>query len=135
MKKIIFIVLLSFSFFANGHEDSDCDSPRRTSCNDPKTSYDRTYCVALLFMVSDKELNKVYQDLRSKIGKLNKKKLKKVQLKWIDHRDKECESKGTINVDCNHRVNKERIEYLRERIRECDIGSCNYTKIHEIAWE
>ena len=34
------------------------------SCEKFKTSYDKTYCVAKLFLESDKELNVVYTDLK-----------------------------------------------------------------------
>ena len=41
----------------------------------------------------------------------------------MKYRDNVCQPEsGTINVDCNYRVNRERTEYLRDRLRECKAG-------------
>lgn len=43
----------------------------------------------------------------------------------MKYRDNVCQPEsGTINVDCNYRVNRERTEYLRDRLRECKAGTC-----------
>jgi len=94
-------------------------------CVNPKTAYDQTYCNAKLFLESDKELNEVYKDLKGAIDKATQSKLTATQKKWIVFRDESCSKDGTISTSCNFKVNKERTEYLRDRLRECKTGHCN----------
>lgn len=103
-------------------------------CANPKTPYDSTYCLAKLFLESDKELNEVYKNLRSALKEPAKKSLTGVQRQWIQYRDASCSVGTTINVDCNYKVNTERAEYLRDRLRECKTGHCQDDKIGAISW-
>lgn len=103
-------------------------------CSKYKTSYDQTYCMAKLFLESDKELNSVYGDLRNASPDRARQSLKEVQLDWIKHRNSTCEQHGTIDVDCNFRVNRERAEYLRDRLRECKAGTCREEMITAKSW-
>ncbi|AOY94398.1 hypothetical protein BKK79_20790 [Cupriavidus sp. USMAA2-4] len=111
---------------AAAHAEGECDKYR--------TSYDKTYCFAKLFVESDKELNAVYGELRGVIKEGPKQKLKDTQLDWIKYRDASCESSGSINVDCNYRVNRARTEYLRDRLRECKAGTCRDDMIAGKSW-
>jgi len=104
-------------------------------CDKYRTSYDKTYCFAKLFLESDKELNAVYNELRAAAKEPARSELKDTQLQWIRHRDASCESSGAINVDCNFRVNRERTEYLRDRLRECKAGTCRADKIGAASWD
>lgn len=104
------------------------------NCKEPKTSYDRTYCAAKLFLESDKELNSVYKELKGMIKPEVQKKLVQVQRDWIKYRDNQCESNGTIDVDCNHNVNVARIDYLRERLREAKAGQVRPDLIEKQSW-
>ncbi|SDY17687.1 Uncharacterized conserved protein YecT, DUF1311 family [Lysobacter sp. yr284] len=108
------------------HAQGECDKYR--------TSYDKTYCFAKLFLESDKELNTAYTDLRGVAKEPAKSQLKQTQLQWIKYRDASCESSGSINVDCNYRVNRERTEYLRDRVRECKAGTCRADMIVKQSW-
>ena len=104
-------------------------------CDKYRTSYDRTYCFSKLFLESDRELNEVYTDLRKVIRDETKKQLTLVQREWIRYRDNSCQPQpGTINVDCNYRVNRERTEYLRDRLRECRAGTCRDDQIARKNW-
>lgn len=103
-------------------------------CDKYRTSYDKTYCFAKLFLESDKELNAAYKDLRGVAKEAANQKLKTTQLEWIKYRDATCESSGSINVDCNYRVNRERTEYLRDRARECKAGTCRDEMIAKKSW-
>lgn len=97
-------------------------------CEEPRNGYDATYCKSKLFMESDKELNSVYQELKTSLNAEQKTRLTQAQRNWIDFRDSECSrSKGgayTINVDCNYKVNRRRSEFLRDRLLECKTGHC-----------
>lgn len=104
------------------------------NCKDPKNSYDRTYCACKLFLESDKELNVVFKELKGLLKPEVQKKLVQVQRDWIKYRNGQCESDGTINVDCNHNVNVARIEYLRERLRETKAGQVRPDLIEKPSW-
>ena len=122
--KTFFIVISMFSSAA--YAQSECDKY--------KTSYDKTYCFAKLFLESDKELNTVYGELQKQLTEPVRKQLTGVQRDWIKHRDAKCESAGSIDVDCNFRVNRERAEYLRDRARECKAGTCRDEMIGKKSW-
>ena len=105
------------------------------SCDRYNTSYDKTYCMAKLFVESDKELNNVYKALRNKISGNARNGLTQTQRNWIRYRDDACQPKaGTIDVDCNYRVNRERTQYLRDRLRECNTGACYNEAIVRPSW-
>lgn len=105
------------------------------ACDKYVTSYDKTYCVAKLFLESDKDLNAVYTDLRARLKGPAQKQLVLVQREWIKYRDQTCEPQaGTINVDCNHDVNMQRASYLRERLLECKAGICREDLITRPSW-
>lgn len=104
-------------------------------CDKYKTSYDKTYCFSKLFVESDKELNNVYKDLKNILKPDMKKKLTETQREWITFRDNVCqEQPGAINVDCNYSVNKERTEFLRDRLRECKTGNFRVDMIVKKSW-
>ncbi len=104
-------------------------------CDKYKTSYDVTYCYSKLFVESDKELNSVYNDLKGVLKDDMKKKLTETQRGWIKYRNSACEeAPGTINVDCNYKVNRDRTEYLRDRLRECKAGTCRNDMIVKKTW-
>jgi uncharacterized protein YecT (DUF1311 family) len=105
-------------------------------CDKYKTSYDITYCYCKLFVESDKELNVVYKELKDVLKDDMKKKLTETQREWMKYRNNACEEQpGTINVDCNYQVNKERTEYLRDRSRECKTGNCREDMIVKKSWK
>lgn len=94
------------------------------ACQSPRTPYDRTYCAAKLFLESDNELNSSYKDLKQFLGKNEVGKLVSIQRQWIKFRDEKCSNQGTIEVQCNFDVNKNRTNFLRDRVRECKTGHC-----------
>jgi uncharacterized protein YecT (DUF1311 family) len=104
------------------------------NCKDPRSAYDRTYCAAKLFLESDKELNDVYKELKALLKPDVQKKLTQVQRDWIKYRDGQCEEGGAIDVDCNHKVNVARIDYLRERLREAKAGQARPDLIEKPSW-
>lgn len=105
-------------------------------CDKYKTSYDQTYCYAKLFVESDKELNAVYNELKGKLKDDMKKKLAETEREWMKYRTKTCEEEpGTITLDCNYKINRERTEYLRDRLRECKTGNCREDMITGKSWK
>lgn len=128
MKNLFKTLFLCVTLIASAaHAQSECEKY--------KTSYDKTYCVAKLFLESDKELNVVYGELKNQLKEPSRKQLTDVQRDWIKHRDEKCERSGAINVDCNYRVNRDRAEYLRDRARECRAGTCREEMIGKKSWD
>lgn len=103
-------------------------------CDKYKTSYDKTYCFCKLFVESDKELNDVYKELQGLLKADVKQQLTLTQRAWIKYRDTSCSKEGTIEVDCNYKVNHDRTEYLRDRLRECKTGTCRNNLISQQSW-
>ena len=93
-------------------------------CEKPAAGYDTTYCMAKLFVESDNELNDAYKNLSVLLNPEQKKKLIGAQRSWIKFRNAKCSDGGTIMVDCNYDVNKNRTKFLLDRVTECKIGSC-----------
>lgn len=104
-------------------------------CRQYNTSYDKTYCMAKLFLEADKELNVVYKDLQATIKGDIKKALTETLREWIKYRDQSCEKRGAINVGCNFEVNRNRTEYMRDRLRECRAGTCRTELVTKKSWE
>ncbi len=104
-------------------------------CDKFTASYDKTYCMSKLFVESDYELNEVYKELRGKINEDGRSELKRTELEWMKYRNSKCEiMPGTINVRCSYEVNVERTNYLRDRLRECKVGHCDYKAIGKQSW-
>jgi uncharacterized protein YecT (DUF1311 family) len=125
-------IVMSLSFIALLAVSSTAQA--QGECDKYHTSYDKTYCFAKLFLESDKELNDVYKDLRQSVKGDVKQQLTETQRAWIQYRDASCENQGTIDVDCNYRVNRERTQYLRDRLRECKTGDCRNEMISQKSW-
>lgn len=88
-----------------------------------------------LFVESDSELNEVYKDLRGKINEDGRSELKRTELAWMKFRNSKCEHiPGVIDVQCTYEVNVERTNYLRDRLRECKVGHCDYKAIGAQSW-
>ncbi|HUB09771.1 MAG TPA: lysozyme inhibitor LprI family protein [Myxococcales bacterium] len=103
-------------------------------CENPKTPYDKTYCLAKLFVESDGELNQVYQELRKALKKDSQHALLGAQREWLAFRDQKCSAGGTIDVQCNYDVNRARTEFLRDRSRECKTGQCRDDLVGQKNW-
>ena len=123
MQKIIFglicgaMATLSFA--------DNCDSARNT--------YDDIYCTNKIYASADADLNKNYQQLRTKLTNTQQKVLKKSQLAWIRHRDAECtdDAQSSVNVQCRLTTTQDRKHGLQERLRECQTVGCKTTRLSE----
>ncbi len=130
MLKITSLALLASGLFLSAVSTASAAS----SCDQYTTSYDRTFCFCKLIVESDKELNDVYKALRKQIDKETAEGLKMTQRQWIKYRNNQCENNGTIQLQCNYEVNKNRTDYLRERLRECKSGVCQNSLVVKPSW-
>jgi hypothetical protein len=104
-------------------------------CSHYSSSYDRTFCMSKLFVESDKELNSVYKNLSAAVKGNTRQILLRSQREWLAYRNSHCESNpGRIDVDCSYRTNQARVEFLRDRLRECKTGNCRADAIGEKSW-
>lgn len=129
MKKSRFIALTTILLFtSNVYAVNECDKYT--------TSYDQTFCFSKLFVESDKELNTAYKELRALLKPNIKQALTVTQRNWIIYRDNACQPvQGTIDVNCNYQVNRDRTYYLQDRLRECKAGTCRNDMIAKPSWE
>ena len=90
MKKILLISALLWSSMAYAEETT-------IECNEEGTQQEMNKCAYDDFQVADKELNKVYNELREakKEDKLFLKNLKKAQKAWITFRDLDLDARFT----------------------------------------
>ncbi len=115
LTKYFIATLLSFASFNLYAADG---------CTTPRSQYDKVYCVAKLFVQSDTDLNDTYKNLTKLLTPKTKQKLVKVQRNWIKFRDDSCMDNDGLNVECNYQINKARVTYLEDRLRECKIEHC-----------
>lgn len=96
---------------------------KETECDNPITQAAMNYCANLSAQAADKELNRVYRQLRKKIkGTKGEQKLINAQLAWIKFRDSDCDfaispyQGGSIvpliYANCLERNTKQRTEEL-----------------------
>jgi len=93
-----------------------------------ETTYEMKQCSARKFKKADDELNKVYQQLMSKLDdEGHKASLKAAQLAWLKYRDSNCDFEGYLNrggsiysvvvTECMTSMTTSRTEQMREQIK------------------
>lgn len=65
-------------------------------CNG-STTIEINRCLRLNYEAADRRLNKVYQQVMSKLNRQERSKLIKVQRQWIKSRDRDCDREVSIN--------------------------------------
>ena len=127
MKKIRFLVVAVFGtmLWSSVTHADNCDQARNT--------YDDIYCTNKIYASADADLNKNYQQLRSKMNMTQQKILKKSQLAWIRHRDVTCsdEQQNSVDVECRLSSTQQRNHWLLERLRECNTVGCKTTRLSQ----
>jgi uncharacterized protein YecT (DUF1311 family) len=102
-------------------------------CGTPRNAFDTVYCASNLFAQSDKSLNQTYGELRKLLPVDQQALLKQGQLAWIKQRDSQCsreEADGYfVNLDCAVTLTENRLEMLKERLRECASTGCEAGKL------
>jgi uncharacterized protein YecT (DUF1311 family) len=102
-------------------------------CGKPRNAFDQVYCAGNLFSQKDSDLNKTYTGLRQQLDAAQKESLKRGQLAWIKARDAQCSKEDEtgyfVNLACAIDQTDARIEFLKERERECKSTGCNNAKL------
>lgn len=128
MKRRLLATLLSCAALsaAASAQRRDANDP----CRDPQSQAEMNMCAAKRFKAADAELNKVYNQLVSKLGddagQLAK--LKAAEVSWLKYRDDNCDyeasffdggsMKPLIYSSCMGRMTKARTAELRGQIKE-----------------
>ena len=86
------------------------------NCLNVTRYYDVVYCSGKVYSILDDTLNTTYTQVRKKLNKEQKNRLKKVQVKWIHHRDDTCatvkNNSVILNLSCAKRQTVESLVYL-----------------------
>ena len=101
---------------------------QRDPCNG-ETTYEMKQCSAGKYKKADDELNKVYQQLMSKLDdEGHKSSLKKAQLAWLKYRDTNCDFESYLNrggsiysvvvTECMTSMTISRTKQLKEQIKQ-----------------
>ena len=124
---ILAISALAFLMPLSANADQNCDSPN----ND----FDGLYCLTKVYIEADKELNNSYGQLMKRLNKSQSSLLKRGQLAWIKQRDNNCsryeDDSFYVNMACATRTTTERVNFLNDRLRECQAGSCRDSRLGE----
>ena len=138
--RVIFSLIVSLavvgsnsgSVFAELKQDSiaipNQIAQRQRNCSNPLSNVEYKECIRLRYEAADKRLNQVYQQLIPKLSRKERSVLYQQQIKWINSRDKSCESevygnrggsgyRGFLN-ECLERKTKQRTAELENYLRK-----------------
>jgi len=102
---------------------------QQLNCDNPGSNVEYKECARRAYEQADRQLNQVYQQLRSKLSSAERKQLTDAELAWIQFRDKNCSFEvypsrggtgyGGFLSSCLERMTRERTadleRYLEER--------------------
>ena len=105
------------------------------NCDKPINDFDGLYCLTKVYLEADKELNNSYTKLNKVLNSQQKTTLKRGQLAWMRDRNDQCSYNNDegffVNMGCATRVTTERVNFLNDRVRECNAGSCRDSRLGE----
>lgn len=105
------------------------------NCDKPINDFDGLYCLTKVYLEADKELNNSYTKLNKVLNSQQKTTLKRGQLAWMRDRNDQCSYHDDdgfyVNMDCATRITTKRVNFLNDRVRECNAGSCRDSRLGE----
>jgi len=126
-KKLLGGVAMMACLLAGGAQAAGCGKPRN--------AFDTVYCAGNLFSQTDKSLNQTYGELRKQLTPDQQNTLKQSQLAWIKSRDEQCSREDNtgyfVNLDCAVTMTQTRLDFLKERQRECSSTGCEAGKLSQ----
>jgi len=101
---------------------------QRDPCKDGDTTFEMKQCSAKKYKQADDELNKVYQQLMSKLDdEGHKTALKNAQVAWLKYRDSNCDFESYLNrggsiysvivTECKTSMTASRTREMKEQIK------------------
>ncbi len=120
MKKMVAFLVIAFAFSQTVQAR---DSYDRT--------YDSIYIANKIYYSLDKELGRNFRKLRHYLSPRGKRLLKESENDWIYRRDHRCAypSTNSVNINCAVRVTRQRLYFLKERLRECQEVGCKLNRL------
>jgi len=121
MKKLLLITIFAFTALQSAQARDAYDR-----------TFDSIYMAQKIYYSLDRELNHVYKKLRHYLSARGKRLLKENENEWIYRRDHRCAFPETdsVNIDCAVKMTRKRLNFLRERIRECQEIGCKLSKLY-----
>ena len=127
MRRIVTAILLAFALLAAAHAQKRAG---RDACDDPQTQTEMNICADKRFKAADAALNRVYNQLASKLEADARAKLKAAEVSWLKYRDDNCDYEaapfegGTMQplilFSCMERMTKARTEELRGQLKDLE---------------
>jgi len=89
-------------------------------------TFDSIYEAQKVYYDLDRELGRVYHELRRYLDYRGREVLKASEKAWISRRDHRCAFPEThsVNIECAIRETRNRLFFLRERLQECRSYGC-----------
>ncbi|MDN3454248.1 MULTISPECIES: lysozyme inhibitor LprI family protein [unclassified Psychrobacter] len=105
------------------------------NCDRPNNDFDGLYCLTKVYLEADKELNNSYNKLSKLLNRQQKSTLKRGQLAWMRERNDRCSYNDDggffVNMSCATNKTTTRVNFLNERVRECNAGSCRDSRLDD----
>lgn len=101
----------------------------QNSCNYPSGTFDQVYCVNKVTLQADAEMNVAYQKLLKRLSVSGQQLLRQTQRAWMAKRDSDCVDGYTVYVKCTHDMTVSRLNFLNDRLRECNSAGCQPSKL------
>lgn len=102
-------------------------------CAKPRNAFDQVYCAGNEFSQTDRDLNTAYGNLRKLLNPAQQNSLKTGQVAWIKERDDQCSYEKPngyyVNLTCAVALTRLRLDFLKERERECRSTGCEDGKL------
>ena len=129
MKRLVTAVLFTFALLAAAHAQKQA---QRDPCEGEgaETQSAMNMCADKKFKAADAVLNRVYNELASKLEADARARLKTAEVSWLKYRDDNCEYEAApwdggsmqplIRSSCYERMTKARTEELRGQIKELE---------------
>ncbi|HZS48610.1 MAG TPA: lysozyme inhibitor LprI family protein [Blastocatellia bacterium] len=117
----IFLMLMSIGAFTQTKKKAD-------PCDSATNQVEMNNCAEREFKAADAQLNKVYNQVMTKLEGEHKTKLKEAELAWIKYRDTNCDCETFLNLGgtiyplvyngCLTRMTNNRIKELKDLLDE-----------------
>lgn len=105
----------------------------KADCEHTKNDFDDVYCLTKNYINADADLNQSFAALVKLLDADEKASLKKGEAVWMEKRNSSCgfakDDTYYVDLDCAVTTTRERNQFLKARLAECQAGGCDKDKI------
>lgn len=106
----------------------------QNNCDRPNGSFDQVYCQIKVLVRADADMNVAYTLLLRKLTPAAQTQLRQTQRAWLARRDRDCveysASRGDVVYSgCAVETTTERLNFLNDRLRECNTTGCQPSRL------